>query len=1111
MAPVCAAGRLLLLQCVLFLLFLTIGTRQTESLLVYDRQSLLLIRQNVAHLGAFYQDGQNTCPPFLAGLPPHLCRASALPPRRKRPRRRGSRGGRLVKLKLWLSRSSSSSWSGYGLSSGFAVPRRFLDPADVCLVPVVGSLEGLLPRRLCPFRASRRGVDHRLLRTFPRASRSAGLRPPAPTRFGLVNARSLANKTFILRDFFCSRALDFFCVTETWIGAGESSALAELLPADCCCFNTPRTSGRGGGTAVVFKNTFKCKQRKVLSSPQSFEVTLFEVGRSDPVLCAVIYRPPKYNKDFVNDFSGLLAEIMPKYDRAIFLGDFNIHVCCPEKPLVKDFLSLIDSFNLVQCVSGPTHEHGHTLDLVLSCGLSASNLEICDDAFSDHMPVLFETVLSCADSKCGASVQSRRFFNPSTAGQFSVAFNQLSACPASANTEELSSWFNSSCRTILDSVAPIKNVQPKPKPEPWFSEETRAARRECRKAERRWKKDKLQVSFQILKDCWRCYQDTVKETKQKYLANLIELNRHNPRVLFKTIDTILNAPQPVSLEASPETCNSFLDFFIDKVATVRALISAPASDPSVPVPCSAIFEMFEPVSLSFLEDLIGHLKPSGSPYDVVPPGFLKEVFPCLGQSVLSIINTSLSSGVVPQCFKHAVVQPLLKKPGLDGSVLANFRPISKLPFISKILEKVVFTQLKSFLDEHDVLEVFQSGFKSLHSTESALIRVFNDILLANDSGEHVILVLLDLTAAFDTVDHNTLVARLRYLVGIRGTALDWFKSYFTGRSMSVSLGDSKSSSAPLPYGVPQGSILGPLLFSLYLLPLGSILRKHGISFHLYADDSQIYVPLKKKNAFSLTPLLACLEDIKAWMALNFLNFNEKKTEVMVFGPSGLCEPPPVDLGPLAEFTKPTVLNLGFKMDSDFKLDRQISSVVKSSFFQIRQLAKVKPLLAHQHFETVIHAFITSRLDYCNALYFGVSHSSLARLQLVQNAAARLLTGVRKREHITPILASLHWLPVHFRVHFKILLFVFKSLNGLAPSYLSELLHPYAPARCLRSADLLLLEVPRSKRKLRGDRAFSVAAPKLWNELPLHIRQASSLSIFKTSLKTHFYSLAFNSA
>ena len=294
-----------------------------------------------------------------------------------------------------------------------------------------------------------------------------------------------------------------------------------------------------------------------------------------------------------------------------------------------------------------------------------------------------------------------------------------------------------------------------------------------------------------------------------------------------------------------------------------------------------------------------------------------------------------------------------------------------------------------------------------------------------------------------------------------------------------------------------------------MLPLGSILRKHGISFHCYADDSQIYVPLRKSNGFSLLPLLACLNDIKSWLALNFLNFNEKKTEVMVFGPNGSSDFPPAILGPLAPYVKPVISNLGVKIDCDFKLDKQISAVVKSSFFHLRRLAKVKPLLSAQHFETVIHAFITSRLDYGNALYYEVSQSALARLQTVQNAAARLLTGTRKREHITPVLASLHWLPVLFRIHFKILLFAFKSLNGLAPPYLSELLQPYTPARTLRSADQLLLRVPRVRRKLRGDRAFSVSAPTLWNSLPLHIREAPSLTVFKTRLKTHFYALAFN--
>ena len=154
---------------------------------------------------------------------------------------------------------------------------------------------------------------------------------------------------------------------------------------------------------------------------------------------------------------------------------------------------------------------------------------------------------------------------------------------------------------------------------------------------------------------------------------------------------------------------------------------------------------------------------------------------------------------------------------------------------------------------------------------------------------------------------------------------------------------------------------------------------------------------------------------------------------------------------------------------------------------------------------VIHAFVTTWLDYWNALYVGVSGSSITRLQMAQNAAAHLLTSTRKYEHIFP----LHWLPIQFQIHFEILLFAFKSLNGLAPPYLSELLHPYIPTCSLRSVDQLLLSVPKSKRKLTGDRAFALLAPKLWNDLPLHVKQASSLSVLKTLLKTLLFFIAFD--
>lgn len=189
------------------------------------------------------------------------------------------------------------------------------------------------------------------------------------------------------------------------------------------------------------------------------------------------------------------------------------------------------------------------------------------------------------------------------------------------------------------------------------------------------------------------------------------------------------------------------------------------------------------------------------------------------------------------------------------------------------------------LTNNRIYETFQSGFKSLHSTETALVRVLNDILMATDSGDFVILVMLDLSSAFDTVDHAILISRLESYVGLGGAVLNWFKSFLTNRTYSVKIGNLISSLRKLTCGVPQGSVLAPTLFSLYLLALGSIFRKHNVSFHCYADDMQIYLPLITEKKHVLNSLSACLDDVKSWLSKKFLFLNSDKSEVIVFGPS----------------------------------------------------------------------------------------------------------------------------------------------------------------------------------------------------------------------------------
>uniref|UniRef100_A0A669CZI7 Reverse transcriptase domain-containing protein n=1 Tax=Oreochromis niloticus TaxID=8128 RepID=A0A669CZI7_ORENI len=378
--------------------------------------------------------------------------------------------------------------------------------------------------------------------------------------------------------------------------------------------------------------------------------------------------------------------------------------------------------------------------------------------------------------------------------------------------------------------------------------------------------------------------------------------------------------------------------------------------------------------------------------------------------VLGRAEKAKETGVFPSFFKHAIVEPRLKKPNLDPTLLQNLRPISKLPFMSKLLEKAVAVHLTAYLEKYNIHDRFQSGFRKLHSTETALLKVTNDIVMSADSGEYTVLVLLDLTSAFDTVNHTILINRLRDLVGMSGSVLDWFSSYISERSFSVSANQIMSVSTELLCGVPQGSVLGPILFLIYILPLSQIIQQFPeVSYHLFADDIQPYYSFKPAEAHKLSNLIDCLTNIKQWLNNNCLQLNPAKTETLIIASGSAIPDIKRRLGDLGSSQKHNLRNLGVIFDEAFSLEGHLNQTVRTCFFHLRNISKLRSIVSTSELDTIIHAFISTRLDYCNSLFTCLNMKGLARLQVVPNSAARLLTRSNKGAHMTPVLKSLHWL------------------------------------------------------------------------------------------------------
>ena len=550
---------------------------------------------------------------------------------------------------------------------------------------------------------------------------------------------------------------------------------------------------------------------------------------------------------------------------------------------------------------------------------------------------------------------------------------------------------------------------------------------------------------------------------------------------------------------------NFNKFFIDKVRNIRInllqLTCGPLNEYLTrlePPPVQSSLNSFSLASESEIRYLLLTKPPKESPKDVIPQWLLKK---CLNEFlpiVTSMVNIFLCSGL-PSHHKHAMVTPLVKHGNLNPNTLSNYRPVSNLSSLSKIVERIVVSRLTGHLDTNNLYDTHQCAYRRFHSCETALVSLTDFVYSAADNGEVTVVVLLDLSAAFDTVDHTLLLDRLKD-IGVYDKAHEWFQCYLSQRSQSVIIGQSHSIAKHISTGVPQGSVLAPVLFSIYMRQLGQLISLFKINYKLYADDIQLYISFKPSQASSiLINLEKCIEVINSWLIHSMLSLNTSKSEVFLMGTRQQLKKLPdfhVNIVGSSIRSKSIVRDLGILFDGPLTFEPHVRQVCRAAFSNLHVISRISKHLSRSHRLLLIHSLVFSRVEYCCSILYGITNQSLTKLERIMLSPMGLVLGrkVSSRVDLSQEMKKLRWLTVRQRICHRILMLTHEVLFGRGPKFLADLLKVQFTTRLLRSSSGHLLEIP-FRRSVLGQRAFSFVASTLWNRLPPSVRCVCKKSKF----------------
>ena len=936
-----------------------------------------------------------------------------------------------------------------------------------------------------------------------------------------LNVRSLPHNFDQLSQYLNTLNLNFSIVglSETW--HTEHTVNSYELPG-YTSVHKYRCHQRGGGVSLYVSSSLQYRERHDLSSCISVpcECLFVEIVNVDDKKCIVgiVYRPPNANVSiFNNEVSLLMSKFNNSNSYCYIMGDFNINLLnYASHPPTNEFVDLLFAHSFLPLISKPTRIDGNSetlIDNIFSNHLINNDklmpgLLVTD--ISDHYPI-FCLIPKLAQSTTPANRTS--FHRPFTAaGQetFVSTINEMDWHDVLNNVDTQLAFtvFHNKLTNAYNIAFPLKKISAKRAAKPWISDTLLKCIKRKNQLYVQYKQNKTAFNERRYKSYKYALQKILRNEEKSHYCHLVDQNKHCIKKTWDVIRGLIGKKINISTSeflindskvSNPSViANEFNDYFVNVGPNLASRISTVVEDNTIHPPVNSHTMYLSDITQTELINVINDLKNSGAGSDCIKPAGLKLIANSISLPLVHLFNLSFQQCIVPDQLKIARVVPIFKKG--NSQLIENYRPISILSSLSKVLERLVYNRIIAFLENHNILSTCQYGFRKKYSTYMPLIHLLDKIHTALDNGDCVLGLFLDLSKAFDTVNHNILLQKI-YRYGLRGHIYNWIQNYLSNRVQFVDFDGINSCTRSIVCGVPQGSILGPLLFLIYIndLPLQSNL----LNTVMFADDSNLF--LQGPNVEHIERIFNSeLKKIVHWFNVNKLSLNVGKTHCMLFNRRrNLPSNPSIVINNVEiDFVLETKF-LGVILRNNLSWDSHINHICNKISKSTGILKKVKFKICKKTLLSLYNSFIFPYLHYCNIIWGNAPQYQLSKILKVQKRAVRIILNKGYRDHSRPLFDELNVLTIDEISIYCKCLFMFQFMTHRLPHIFDDLFlyRTNVHSHVTRNANSFHLPLCRTETT----REFiTYSGPFLFNQILKHPGftdiQSFGFAKFKKSLK-----------